>query len=89
VTRLLLFKGGQLVLNFATRPLGSVRVEVQNADGKPLEGLALADCQELRGDEIQQAVTWSAGDRLRRLAGKPVRLRFVLHDADLFSFRFR
>jgi hypothetical protein len=66
-----------------------VRVEVQAADGKPLEGLALADCQELRGDAIEQTVTWSAGDGLHRLAGTPVRLRFVLRDADLFSFRFR
>jgi hypothetical protein len=26
---------------------------------------------------------------LGKLAGKPVRLRFILADADLFSFRFR
>ena len=89
VTRPLCFAGGQLVLNFVTAPKGSVRVEVQDAEGKPLKGLTLADCTELRGDAIDRPVTWQGGESLRRWADRPIRLRFVLRDADLFSFRFR
>jgi hypothetical protein len=88
VTRLLRFQRGQMVLNFVMAPKGSVRVEVQDADGEPPECLPAADNQELRGAAIEQTATWSAGDRLRRLAGTPGRLRFVLRDADLFSFRY-
>ena len=33
--------------------------------------------------------TKRAGAAVGRLAGQPVRLRFALKDADLFSFRFR
>ena len=46
------------------------------------------------GDEIEGTVRWRRADgrnrdQLRRLAGMPVRLRFVMTDADLFSLRFR
>ena len=34
-------------------------------------------------------VRWSGGPDLSRLAGIPLRLRFVLKDADLYSLQFR
>ena len=37
-------------------------------------------------NDVNSAETVASG--LRGLAGKPVRLRFVLRDADLYSFRF-
>jgi hypothetical protein len=89
LTRPLRFKGEKLTLNFVTGPTGSIQVEVQDADGKPVEGLTLADCKPLRGDQIEQTVTWKDGAGVGRLAGKPVRLRFRLKDADVFSFRFQ
>jgi hypothetical protein len=39
-------------------------------------------------DEIARRVEWKGDADLGELAGKSVRLRFVLKDADLFSFRF-
>ena len=39
------------------------------------------------GNEIERAVRWTGGD-VAKLAGKPVRLRFVAKDADLFAIRF-
>ena len=48
----------------------------------------MADSPEIFGDEIRRTVTWNAGDDVGRLAGKAVKLRFVLKDADLFAFRF-
>jgi hypothetical protein len=38
---------------------------------------------------VDTLVTWKGMTGLERLAGKPVRLRFVLKDADVFSFQFR
>jgi len=71
-----------------------VRVEIQEADGTPLIGFAAADCPEIIGDEIERLVAWKTEKGqppadLGKLAGKPVRLRFILADADIFSFRFR
>jgi hypothetical protein len=88
VTRPLVFEGKKLVLNFATSAAGGIRVEVQSPDGKPLEGFTLADCDELFGDTLQRTVTWKGRSDLSTLAGTPVRLRFVLQDADLYSLRF-
>ena len=39
--------------------------------------------------QIEHAVTWKQGSTVEGLAGKPVRLRFVLKSADLYSIRFR
>jgi hypothetical protein len=85
VTKSLLFAGSRLSLNIASQ--GRTRVEVQDPGGRPLPGLTLDDCSPITGDQIEQEVSWKAGD-LAALAGKPVRLRFVLEDADLFSMRF-
>ena len=89
VTKPLRFDGRRLVLNFATSAAGSIQVEIQDGNGRVIEGFALGDCLEMFGDSLERAVRWKQGDDLRRLAGKPVRLRFVLKDADLYSIRFR
>ena len=89
VTRPLVFRGGALILNYATSAVGSVQVEIQDGDGRPVPGHALADSAEIYGDEIEHAVAWKGGSDLARLSGRPVRLRFVMKDADLYSLRFR
>jgi hypothetical protein len=89
VTKPIIFQGDKLVLNFATSPQGSVQIELQDADGKPIDGFALADCVELRGDSIEQVVRWNNTASVSKLAGRPVRLRIMLKDADLYSFQFR
>ncbi len=89
ITKPLTFEGGNLVLNAETSGAGSIQVEVQDAEGKPLDGYALADCPSLLGDSLALTVRWTGpGGDVRPLAGKLVRLRFVLRDADLYSFRF-
>jgi hypothetical protein len=89
LTKPLTFAGKELEINYRTGAAGSVRVEIQNADGMPLAGFTAADCPEIIGDEIERVVAWEAGSDVEALAGKPVRLRFILADADVFSFRFR
>ncbi|MAV37942.1 MAG: hypothetical protein CMJ59_21090 [Planctomycetaceae bacterium] len=88
VTKPLVFQGTTLVMNFATSAAGSIRVEIQTPNGKPANGFALADCPEIFGDHIEQVVAWKSGSDVRHLAGKPIRLRFVLKDADLHAIRF-
>ena len=82
------FSGGELELNYSTSAAGSLGVELQQADGTPVEGRTLADFGERYGDEIDGAVSWN-GRGVGDLAGEPVRLRFTLQDADLYAFRFR
>ena len=88
VTKPLVFSGNRLTANYATSAAGGLHVEIQTPDGHPIDGFALADCPEIIGDRIEGAVRWSGGEDVGRLAGKPVRLRFLLRDADLYSIRF-
>ena len=66
-----------------------MQVELQDATGKPLPGFALQDCDELFGDTHDRSVVWNSQADLASLAGQVVRVRFVLHDADLYSYQFR
>lgn len=87
-TRPLVFAGDRLELNFSTSAAGSVRVEIQDEDGKQINGFSLTDCPEIFGDSNARSVTWKNDADLSALAGKPVRLLFELKDADLYSFQF-
>ena len=89
VTKPLVFDGAELIINFATSAAGGVTVEIQDADGRPIPGYTLSDCADLFGDEIERVVTWSGDSDAGKLAGTPIRLRFALKDADLYSFCFR
>jgi hypothetical protein len=89
VTRPLSFTGKRLVLNFSTGATGSLRVEIQDAEGKPLPGYGLADSTELIGDSTERTATWKSDADVGALAGQTVRLRFVMKDADLYSLQFR
>jgi BNR repeat-like domain len=88
LTRPFTFSGEQLSINFATSAAGSIRVELQTADGTPIPGFTISDCRDQIGNEIERTVTWNSESELSTLAGKPVRLRFVMKDADLYSIRF-
>ena len=88
VTKPLTFTGRHLTINYATSAAGHLRVEIQTPEGKPVKGHALGDCPQIIGDEIDRTVTWKRGADVSHLAGKPLRLRFAMSDADLFSLRF-
>ncbi|MBI1310179.1 hypothetical protein GC176_02645 [bacterium] len=84
----LTFSGKSLTLNYAVQKGGSVCVELQTVDGKPISGFSLDECKPLTGDEISQTVIWQSGADVSSLAGKPVRLRFSLQSADVYSLQF-
>jgi len=87
-TKPITFSGKLLKLNFSTGAAGSIRVEIQTAAGKPISGYTLREAAHVFGDEPERVVSWKSGKDVSKLAGQPVRLRFVMQDADLFAFRF-
>ncbi len=95
VTKPLIFAGKELVINYATSAVGHLRVELQTPDGRRIRGFEAAAVAAtmpsygLYGDEIEKVVAWGARRDVSELAGQAVRLRFLLKDADLYSFRFR
>jgi hypothetical protein len=88
LTKPLTFKGSHLLLNFSTSAAGSLRIEIQDMNRNPISRFRLEDCPPIIGDTIEHSVQWEGKPNLAAIAGKPVRLRFVMSECDLYSFRF-
>ena len=71
-------------MNYQT-PAGWMKVEILDENGDAVPGYAEADCDLLQGDSVDQIVTWGPQVELPSLAG-PLRLRFVMQNASLYSF---
>ncbi|OGV69627.1 MAG: hypothetical protein A3K19_01725 [Lentisphaerae bacterium RIFOXYB12_FULL_65_16] len=88
-TRLMKFKGTELILNFSTAAAGYLQVEIQDDAGQPIPGRTMDDCPHIYGDELNRSVRWKDGTDLAALADRPVKLHIVMREADLYSIRFR
>ena len=88
VTKPLRVSGNRLTLNMSTSAAGSIRVEIQNQQGEPLDNFSLNDCPPLFGNTLDRAVKWNTSMPLDSATQQPIRLRFELRDADLYSFQF-
>jgi hypothetical protein len=88
ITKPLKFSGSKLEINYSTAGAGRIRVELQDAAGKPIPGFTLDDCDSIKGDAIAGIVTWKENSDVSRLAGEAVRLRFVMNEADIYSIMF-
>ena len=84
-TKPLLTSGRKLAVN-AAASAGHVRVEIQDASGKPLPGYPLDDCVPLQGDGISQSVRWHGSDLLPpSTAERPIRFHFDVKKAKLYG----
>ncbi|MGH2530894.1 MAG: hypothetical protein ACRDJW_01185 [Thermomicrobiales bacterium] len=98
-TRPLIFEGNRLVVNArapsqrfgsslpSREAFGRLRVAMLDAEGRPLAGYEESDCDPFSGDAVRHVVTWNGASDLGRLAGTPMRLRFSLRHAALYSFQ--
>lgn len=87
-TKPVVFSGARLELNYATSAAGSLRVEIRDEGGVPIPGYTLRESVDIFGNRIAGYATWKHGTDVSSLAGRPVSLRFVMGDADLYSLRF-
>ncbi len=87
-SRPLTFTGSRLQLNVDAGAGGVVRVEIQGRNGKPIEGFAAADADGINGNHLRVLASWRGKTDVSTLAGKPIRLRFVMRDSKLYAFRF-
>ena len=77
-----------LLLNCDGSGGGWLKVELQDAGGRPIPGHSLADADAVVGNAIRKPVAWRGQGSLNALAGRPVRLRFVMRDIKLYAFQF-
>ncbi len=53
ITRSIRFSGSRLAINFSTSAAGSIHVEIQDQEGRPIKGYSLDECPEIYGDPIR------------------------------------
>lgn len=88
VTKEFTFSGDALSLNYATSAAGEMTVECLTPERQPIDGFKASDCDIIIGNEISRVVKWNGKSEVSELSGRPIRLRFVLKDAELFSIKF-
>jgi hypothetical protein len=88
-TKPLTFSGNEISLNVATSAAGSVQVEIRNADGTPVPGFSLEECDLVYGDSLDRRVSWKGNRSVAALAGQPLVLHFVMREADVYSLAFQ
>ena len=84
-TKPLVFTGRDLHLNFSTSAFGYIYVEVLDEEGNSLSG---QKSFEIYGDTIDRKICFADGSDFSAFAGKPVRLKFIMRDAKLYSVKF-
>ncbi|MBL9123752.1 MAG: hypothetical protein JNG90_08980 [Planctomycetaceae bacterium] len=87
-TPLLTFRGRRLELNLDTGAMGTAFVELRDAENQPIPGFTLADCEEIGGNFVNQAVYWRGSTDVSSLAGRPIRVHLQLKRAKLYALQF-
>ena len=85
----LTFSGSELFVNYSTSAAGSLRIEILDEALNVIPGFSRDDFLTRYGDEIEGRMSWRDTSSLAALAGPPVRLRFIMREADLYSLQFR
>ncbi len=88
VTVPLRFRGERLALNADTSAGGAIRVQIEEEDGTPIEGYSMGEADEVNGNSVRHFATWAGGAHVGELAGRAVRLRFMMNGCKLYSFQF-
>lgn len=82
---------GDVVLNAEAAPGGSIRAELLDFGGNVLKGFEKESFTPIRGDGLRHELRWKSKTILDVAAHpgeKPVRLRFYLKNARLYSLRY-
>jgi hypothetical protein len=82
LTKPVVLKYPNLCVNVAAR-FGEVRVEILDEAGRPIPGM---QSKPFVGDRHDAVLEWPEGAGLEPVLRRPVRLRFTLKNAKLFSF---
>ena len=83
-TETLRFDGEYFFVNAEVR--GSLKVELQDENGKTIDGFSANDCTSVTGNSTKTMVTWKNNKSLKQIEKKLIQVKFILADADLYSF---
>lgn len=85
VTRSLEVEGEHLRIN-ANAAGGALRAELQDVEGRALDGFSLKECDPVSVDSPNSAVSWKGKTSLNQLKARQVRIRFEFENSVLYAF---
>lgn len=86
LTRPLRLPGTRMTVNLAA-PQGQLRVELQDASGKPIPGFTMTDSIPVQGDGVALPVRWRDRESIALPTGRPVRVCFELTKGSWYGFQ--
>ncbi|MCY3959650.1 MAG: hypothetical protein OXG65_15375 [Chloroflexi bacterium] len=72
-------------VNARTADDGEVRVELQDAEARPLAGFTAGDCRPINGDSTAHRVEWRGVGQAEAPVGQPTRIRVTARGASVYS----
>ena len=85
-TRPVMIGGETLSLNVKS-DYGQVLVELLDEEGRPIPGYTREECLPLQVDSVDARVAWREKGSLREVKEEPVKVKFYLFNARLYSYR--
>lgn len=85
VTRRFTLRAPEIRVNAEVEEGGSVRLEMQDHEGRAIPGFELERCLPIRGDSTGHAVSWTGEPDGWTLVGRPVRWRISATRAKVYS----
>jgi hypothetical protein len=87
-TKPFILESKNLFINYSTSAAGYILVEVMNHNYNVIPGFSKSNSQKIVGNEIKREVLWNGGTELSSLLNKPISLRFIMKEADIYSISF-
>jgi hypothetical protein len=85
LTRKLTFDGEYLFVN-ADASQGEIFAEVLDKNGNPIRGFSKDKCKPVKINGTKTILKWEEGKTLKEYSGKPIKIKFYLKNASLYSF---
>ncbi len=86
-TRAMKVGGAELLLN-ADASKGSIKAELLDASGNPIQGYTKDDFNTITTDSVAHRLTWGDSSNVAALAGQAVSLKLYSENSEIYSFRF-
>ena len=85
-TRPIRFDDGRYLFVNIDAPEGTLRVEILDESGQPIEPFTFENCDVVTADSTRAQITWGEHADLSVLQRTPVRLRFETTNGELYAF---
>lgn len=82
------FVGSRLALNINASAMGACQVGILDDEGEPIPGFGAETCDMIHGNHAAKTVSWEGKSDVSALAGRDIRLHFIMRAAKLYAFQF-